>query len=250
MKLINEDCGCDDDYFSVINNSPLLNGNQENFFNPTNNVMVEEQPLTKAIVFDKNNNNNINIIPKIESNIINQNKKINDNNIDMNNIQLDLTALNSNNSNNNVAMNNAAMNNAAMNNVAMNNAALNNIAANMNNASLNNVALNNRNGQTANMNNPNSLNSLNNINTVQELVYKNSNSNFNNDSNTYKNFLTTINYIFMVVLALALNDVSKYYINRAIKFQNGNHKYYLYYILILVFFVYLFSRKLNNLDNL
>ena len=28
--IAGEDCGCDDDYFSVINNSPLLSGSQEN----------------------------------------------------------------------------------------------------------------------------------------------------------------------------------------------------------------------------
>ena len=229
MKLLDEDCGCDDDYFSIINNSPLLNGNQENNFNPSNNNVVN-QKLTNPIVFEKNknDNNNINIIPKIESNLFNNNNinnKINDNNIKMNNIQLDLTTMNQN------SMNNAAMNNAAMNNAAMNNAAMNNHV----------------------MTNPNSLNSMNNINTAQELVYmnENSNNNTNNNNNSnkkYKNMITTINYIFMVVLALALNDVSKYYINRAIKFQNGTHKYYLYYILGLIIVVYFFSRTLNKLD--
>ena len=219
MKLLDEDCGCDDDYFSIINNSPLLNGNQENNFNPSNNNVVN-QKLTNPIVFEKNknDNNNINIIPKIESNLFNNNNinnKINDNNIKMNNIQLDLTTMNQN------SMNNAAMNNAAMNNHVMTN--------------------------------PNSLNSMNNINTAQELVYmnENSNNNTNNNNNSnkkYKNMITTINYIFMVVLALALNDVSKYYINRAIKFQNGTHKYYLYYILGLIIVVYFFSRTLNKLD--
>ena len=224
MKLLDEDCGCDDDYFSIINNSPLLNGNQENNFNPSNNK-IANQPLTKPIVFDKNSiNNNINLIPKIESNLLNTtNNKINDNNIKMNNIQLDLTTMNQN------SMNNGAMNNGTMNNAAMNNAAMNNHV----------------------MTNPNSLNSMNNINTAQELVYINENSNNNANNNSdkkYKNMITTINYIFMVVLALALNDVSKYYINRSIKFQNGTHKYYLYYILGLIIVVYLFSRLLNKLD--
>ena len=244
MKLLDEDCGCDDDYFSIINNSPLLNGNQENNFNPSNNK-IANQPLTKPIVFDKNSiNNNINLIPKIESNLLNTtNNKINDNNIKMNNIQLDLTTMNQN-SMNNGAMNNGTMNNAAMNNAAMNNAAMNNAA--MNNAAMNNAAMNNH-----VMTNPNSLNSMNNINTAQELVYINENSNNNANNNSdkkYKNMITTINYIFMVVLALALNDVSKYYINRSIKFQNGTHKYYLYYILGLIIVVYLFSRLLNKLD--
>ena len=227
MKLLDEDCGCDDDYFSIINNSPLLNGNQETNFNPSNNNVVN-QPLTKPIVFNKNNNNNtINLIPKIELDVMkknnNTNNKINDNNINMNNLQLDLTSMNQQ------AMNNASMNQQAMNNAPMNQQAMNNHV----------------------MTNPNSLNSMNNINTTQELVYMNDNANnVNANANSdkkFKNMITTINYIFMVVLALALNDVSKYYINRAIKSQNGTHKYYLYYILGLVIIVYLFSRTINKL---
>ena len=242
MKLLDEDCGCDDDYFSIINNSPLLNGNQETNFNPSNNNVVN-QPLTKPIVFDKNNNNNnntINLIPKIELDVMkknnNTNNKINDNNINMNNIQLDLTSMNQQ------AMNNASMNQQAMNTPPMNQQAMNQQA--MNQQAMNNHV----------MTNPNSLNSMNNINTTQELVYTNDNvnnnvNNINNNSDKkYKNMVTTINYIFMVVLALALNDVSKYYINRAIKFQNGTHKYYLYYILGLVIIVYLFSRTINKLN--
>jgi hypothetical protein len=247
MKLLDEDCGCDDDYFSIINNSPLLNGNQETNFNPSNNNVVN-QPLTKPIVFNKNNNNNtINLIPKIELDVMkknnNTNNKINDNNINMNNLQLDLTSMNQQ-AMNNASMNQQAMNNASMNQQAMNNAPMNQQA--MNNAPMNQQAMNNH-----VMTNPNSLNSMNNINTTQELVYMNDNANnVNANANSdkkFKNMITTINYIFMVVLALALNDVSKYYINRAIKSQNGTHKYYLYYILGLVIIVYLFSRTINKL---
>ena len=35
MSNVNESCGCDTNYFSVINNSPLLSGAQENDFNPS-----------------------------------------------------------------------------------------------------------------------------------------------------------------------------------------------------------------------
>ena len=36
-ELNSEDCGCDNNYFSAINESPLLSGTQENNFNPINN---------------------------------------------------------------------------------------------------------------------------------------------------------------------------------------------------------------------
>ena len=32
---ISGSCGCDDNYFSLVNDSPLLNGNQEQTFNPS-----------------------------------------------------------------------------------------------------------------------------------------------------------------------------------------------------------------------
>ena len=37
MKLLNDELGYDDNYFSVINNSPLLSGSQEQSFNPSFN---------------------------------------------------------------------------------------------------------------------------------------------------------------------------------------------------------------------
>ena len=49
---------------------------------------------------------------------------------------------------------------------------------------------------------------------------------------SYKNIASTVNYVLIVLLAIALNDLAKFYINRAIKFQNGNHKYYLYYVFV------------------
>ena len=220
MKLINEDCGCDDDYFSVINNSPLLNGNQEMTFDPSmqdniNNQPIVNKPLTEPIVFERAPNNNINNqIPNVELEAITQNK-INNNNIDMNNHnnnKLNLTAMNN-------SMNQG--NNPVMNNMAMN--------SQMNNQ----------------MNNPNSLNSMNNINTAQQLNINNELNNLESDDN-YKRVVTNVNYILMVVLALAINDVAKYYINRAIKFQNGDHKYYIYYVVGILILTYLVSRMLNK----
>ena len=223
MKLLgsNDDCGCDDNYFSVINNSPLLSGEQENNFNPENsnsnflnNDMVRKPPIN-PIVFERasNNNNNNNIpdeVPKIELEAITQ-KKINDNNIQMNN-------------NNNMEMNLTTINKQQMNN-QMNN------------------RLNNR------MNNQiNSVNSLNNLMNTQpkELVV---NNNLVEENNGFKTLITNTNYILMVMLALAANDVIKFYINRSIKFDNGNHKYFLYYIGGLVLLIYLISRSINKYVN-
>ena len=221
MKLINEDCGCDDDYFSVINNSPLLSGDQEMTFDPSSNnqnqkQFIGSQPLTKPIVFERSSNNNnnsgYNHIPNIELDVLGKNK-INNNNIDMNN------------HNNNVKLNLTSTNNQ------------------MNQNQMNQQLLNNQ------MLNPNSLNSMNNINTAQQLNMNNPLVNNVDESNgNYKTMVTNLNYILMVVLALAVNDVAKFYINRAIKFQNGDHKYYIYYVVGLVVIVYFVSRMLNKLN--
>jgi hypothetical protein len=225
MKLINEDCGCDDDYFSVINNSPLLNGNQEMSFDPSmqdniNNQPIVNKPLTEPIVFERAPNNNINNqIPNVELQAITQNK-INNNNIDMNN------------HNNNNKLNLTAMNNA-----------MNNSMNQGNNPVMNNMAMNSQ--MNNQMNNPNSLNSMNNINSAQQLNINNDLNILESDDN-YKRVVTNVNYILMVVLALAINDVAKYYINRAIKFQNGDHKYYLYYVVGILILTYLVSRMLNK----
>ena len=225
MKLINEDCGCDDDYFSVINNSPLLSGNQEMTFDPSsgNQNQMGGQPLTKPIVFERasNNNNNsgYNQIPNIELEVLGKNK-INNNNIDMNN------------HNNNVKLNLTSTNNQMNQNMNQ-----------MNQNQMNQQLLNNQ------MMNPNSLNSMNNINTAQQLNMNNPLVNNVDESNgNYKTMVTNLNYILMVVLALAVNDVAKFYINRAIKFQNGDHKYYIYYVVGLVVIVYFVSRMLNKLN--
>ena len=238
MKLIDEDCGCDDDYFSVINNSPLLNGDQEmnfnNSFNNSNSNIIDSKPLTKPIVFERQQNNNPNPkqIPRIELEAITQNK-INNNNIHMNNNQhnkLNLTAMN--NQMNNPVMNNQ-MNNPVMNN-QINNPAMNN--------QMNNPVMNNQ------VNNPNSLNSMENINLAQAINSIENNLNEVSDNTSYKILATNLNYVLMVVLSLALNDVAKFYINRSIKFQNGNHKYYIYYVVGLLILVYLITRMVNKLN--
>ena len=131
-------------------------------------------------------------------------------------------------------MNNQNNQSNSLNLTAMNNQ--------MNNQQMNNQ-LNNR-----QINNPNSLNSMENINLAQAINSIENNLNDGSDNTTYKTLATNLNYILMVVLALALNDIAKFYINRSIKFQNGNHKYYIYYVVGLVIVVYLVTRMVNKLN--
>lgn len=232
MKLLgsNDDCGCDDNYFSVINNSPLLSGEQENNFNPENNGasfltndLVSKPPIN-PIVFeraskndtDANTNNIPSEVPKIELEAMIQ-KKIDDNNIGMNNNSID--------------MNLTTINKQQMNN-QMNN------------------RLNNRmNNQMAMGNQIDTVNSLNNLMNTQPQEIVVNNELVEEGNGFFKTLITNTNYILMLMLALAGNDVIKFYINRSIKFDNGNHKYFLYYIGGLVLLVYLISRSINKYVN-
>ena len=56
-------------------------------------------------------------------------------------------------------------------------------------------------------------------------VWKNLSLNNTSDQNKY--ISTMFNYVIVLLVALALNDLAKYYINRSIKFQNGTHKLFL-----------------------
>ena len=185
--------------------------------------MVSKPPIN-PIVFERasknnnanNNNNNIpNEVPKIELEAITQ-KKINDNSIEMNN-------------NNNIDMNLTTVNKQQMNN-QMNNR-LNN---RMNNQMENQI---------------DTINSLNNLMNTQPQEIIVNEQRVEESSNFFKTLITNTNYILMLMLALAANDVIKFYINRSIKFDNGNHKYFLYYIGGLVLVIYLISRSINKYVN-
>ena len=200
MSNVNESCGCDTNYFSVISNSPLLSGNQENDFNP-------------SIVNDINNSFTNNI---------------SDNNIEMNSM------------NNNNAM--SSMNNSLDNGMVMNNAMNNSMNNSMNNATqqvmsqpnINNLGRNNSNleavdyGAMRNMNNAMNNNNMVNFDSLDnDLV----------EESGMKKLLTHMSYALVVIVALAWNDVAKFYINRSIKFQGGNHRYYVYYAVIATMLV-------------
>ena len=245
-----DNCGCDNDFYSVINSSPILSGSQEDIFNPqvlnnTNNNNNNSNNIKKdPIIFDKN------VIPKIDLEVLQQ-KKINNNNIEMNimnNANMNNANMNNpnmnnanmnipnmNNANMNIPnMNNANMNNANMNNANMNNPNMNN--ANMNNPNMNNANMNNPNMNNANMNNPN----MNNANIVNDVS--------NNVEKENKNqILFNYNYVLLIMVSLAWNDIIKFYINRSIKFNNGTHHYYLYYGITVTLLIFITSKLLQKM---
>ena len=55
------------------------------------------------------------------------------------------------------------------------------------------------------------------------------------------------NYVVVLCVALALNDLAKYYINRSIKFSNGTHMYYVYYSVGLLLVTYIISKSVNRM---
>jgi hypothetical protein len=232
-ELNSEDCGCDNNYFSVINESPLLSGSQENNFDPNNN---------NNNVMNYNNNNN------------------NSNSVDNNNANNNLDNLN-NNSNNNMLHNNNKMNN-------LNNAELQQIMGNNNMG--NNMTNNNQISEKQIQNILNSIPNTNKRNSNQlpdigvmrnhnehiEMNNQMNNQMMNNvnsmnmvveDNNQTKYIAQMFNYVVVLLVALALNDLAKYFINRSIKFQNGTHMYYVYYSVGLVIVLYIVSKYANNL---
>ena len=132
---------------------------------------------------------------------------------------------------------------------------------NNNNNRLNLTAMNNQMNNPANIpmnvpmnnniNNPlNSLNTINNLNNLQAQQLQDLNYVVEEEpKSNLKNIITNSNYILMVMLALAANDVIKFYINKSIKFDNGNHKYFLYNIGALCIVIYLLSRTINKYFN-
>ena len=213
MALLNElnngDCGCDNNFYSVINESPLLSGTQENSFNKS----LEESSVINNVM--ANNIKNLN-----------------------NNTQNNMSANNNNNKNNNLDLN-QLMNNQPNNQVNEQNIQniLNSIPdTNKRNPSLPDMGALRANQEQMEMNNK-ILQNLNNLNTVNNAPAE----------NNHKFIATHFNYAIVVLVALAVNDLAKYFINRSIKFQNGNHNYYIYYTVGLGLVLYMMSKYVNRL---
>ena len=208
--LTNEDCGCDNNFYSVINESPLLSGAQENSFNKS----LEESSVINNVM--TNNIKNLN-----------------------NSTQNNMSANSNNNMNNNLDLNQLMNNQPSNNQVSEQNIQniLNSIPdTNKRNPSLPDMGAMRMSQEQVEMNNQilQNLNNLNNANTV------------NVDSN-HKFIATHFNYVLVVLVALAVNDLAKYFINRSIKFQNGTHNYYIYYTVGLALVLYMMSKYVNRL---
>ena len=225
-ELNSEDCGCDNNYFSVINESPLLSGSQENNFDPTNNP-------NNVLNYNNSNstNNSSNLNNNANNNILhnNNNKKMNN----LNNSELQQILGNSNNMQNNMQNNNQISEQQIQN-------------------ILNSIPNTNKRNSTqlpdigTMRNNNEQIELTNQLNNVVNNSNANGNS-FNHGETQNKYILTMFNYVIVLLVALAVNDLAKYYINRSIKFQNGTHMYYVYYSVGLVIVLYIISKYTNNL---
>ena len=243
-----DNCGCDNDYFNLINSSPILSGSQENAFDPEHlnslnslnnnfNLDINESP----ILFDKKNSQ----IPDINLEVIPQ-KKINDNNINMNmnnmNNMNNMAPSFSNNSQNNSIqvqptqqVNNNNVLQQQLTNNALQQQLTNNALQQLNNTNQQNNS--NGNGVNANGNAGNTGNDGTDGNAV--------NANGMNGNN--KEIFSKYNYILLIIVALAWNDIIKYYINRAIKFNGGTHHYYLYYGISVTVLIFITSKILQKI---
>jgi hypothetical protein len=263
MAYINESCGCDggggansNEHQHMINSSPLLSGSQEMLFSPE----------TDAFSFLGNSNNNfsnnddsknyslddlINMSKETEK-ISNDENKFSNNNIHKMNYQ-DMGQP----STNNMPMNSMPMNSmpatnnnmpSVNNNMAMNN----NMQMNNNMPSTNNMPMNlpdsgimRQMPQNVNPELQKLMNNLSNRANMEAQVAKPASD---SGETTTRFILKNFNIVLIVIIALAWNDVAKFYINRSIKFGSGTHKYYLYYALLATVVLYGTSKYIYLLN--
>ena len=206
-----EDCGCDNNYYDIINNSPLLNGQQENSFDPNsnkrqNNTQSQNNNQSNSpIIFNNPNSNNPN-----SNNQNSNNQNINQTN-NINKLLNDIsTQMPNNQMPNNQMPNNQIPNNQMPNNQVMNNIKQNNP---INNMVLSNLSNNN-------------------------LINKKSLNDKLNNRLVKVNLSHSLKYIVILLVAFAWHDVGKFYINKAIKYKGGSESYYLYYAIILTLIIY------------
>ena len=154
-----------------------------------------------------------------------------------NNTQNNISANNNNNMNNNIDINQLMNNQQSNNQISEQNMQniLNSIPdTNRRNPALPDLGAMRANQEQIEMNNQ-ILQNLNNLNSS------------NNSESNHKFISTHFNYVLVVLVALAINDLAKYFINRSIKFQNGTHNYYIYYTVGLVLVLYMMSKYVNRL---
>ena len=96
--------------------------------------------------------------------------------------------------------------------------------------------------------NPELQNLMNNLN-IKANQANQANSHSVEGAETATRFiLKNFNIVLVVVIALAWSDVAKFYINRSIKFGGGNHKYYIYYALLVTVVLYGTSKYIHTLN--
>ena len=267
MSYINESCGCDgkgNSYDSIINASPLLSGSQESAFSPqTDNfsfldtLNVNDNSSNNKILNENSTNNfsqnddskdNYSLDDLISMSNQNNSNANNENKFSDNNIY----SMNQNNSHFNLNENqNPNLNLNMQNNVGMNN----NIPMQNNIQMQNNMPTNNQIPDPGMMrqNMPSHVNPelqvlMNKIN-LSNASSKNNNKNeqSQDDESVGRFILKNFNIVLIVIIGLAWSDVVKFYINRSIKFGNGNHRYYVYYAVIASVVLYGTSKYIHYL---
>jgi len=196
-----EDCGCDNNYSEIINNSPLLNGHQENIFDPKSNNQNSPNSQNNPIVFNNPNRNN----QQVQMPHNQQVQMPNNQQVQMpNNQQVQIP------NNQQVQMPHNQVKQMPNNQQVQ---MPNNQQVQMPNNPINNVVL-------SNLVNNSSLNKK-----INNKLAKN-------------NLVQSLKYIVILLVAFAWHDVGKFYINKAIKYKGGSETYYLYYAIILTLIIY------------
>ena len=103
---------------------------------------------------------------------------------------------------------------------------------NMNNNNMNNNNMNNNNMNNNNMNN-NNMNNMNNNNMNNNNMNNNMNTN-NNDIEMKKDNMCYVKLILSILVALAINEMIKFFINQSIRLNKGTSAKYIYYPLVCI----------------
>ena len=249
MAALNESCGCSggSEYSSIINQSPILSGSQEAAFSPMSdsfsfldsndtfsNSLLNSDPVQNSNQtednFSQNDDDKKNY--SLEEIIKMSNKKSNNNINEMNNMtqpSFDMNHINSMNNGMNNGMNNV-MNPPQQ-------------QPNMNMRSLPDSGIMRNTPQNVNPQLQALMNSLNTKN-----VEGTAESNQQDEESASRFILKNFNILLIVIIGLAWSDVAKFYINRSIKFGGGNHKYYIYYAVIMTAILYGTSKYLHMMN--
>lgn len=262
MAALNESCGCSgggSEYSSIINQSPILSGSQEAAFSPMTDSFsfLDSNDTFSSSLLNSNVTNN--------SNEMQNNFSQNDD--DKKNYSLDdIIKMSNKKSNNNInEMNNMTQPSFDMNNInSMNNGMNNSMNNGMNNGmnnSMNNVmnppqqqpSMNMRSLPDAGImrNTPQNVNPqlqalMNSLNS--KTVEAGTEATEQDQESASRFILKNFNILLIVIIGLAWSDVAKFYINRSIKFGGGNHKYYIYYAVIMTVILYGTSKYLHMMN--